>query len=90
MGLFTADRNIIITNLDAQTIELEPFKYTKATITVFRLFDFDSKEKTEEINAINDMLEKKQQQCENAGLACESWKSDGMLIFEMNLNISPG
>lgn len=37
MGLFTPERSIIITNLDAQTINLEPFQYTGAEIILFRI-----------------------------------------------------
>lgn len=62
---------------------MEPFKYTKAAITIFRLFDFDSKEKFDEILAINGMLDEKQEQCENSGLSCDTWKLDRMFIFEM-------
>lgn len=32
-------RHIIIADLDAQTIDLEPYQYSGANITIFRLID---------------------------------------------------
>lgn len=55
VGLFTSERSIIITNLDAQTIDLTPFQYTEAQIYMFRIVQPDEPHK--EIKEINDLLE---------------------------------
>lgn len=59
VGLFTADRNFIITNLDAQTIELEKYQYTKANITIFRIVDPE----LQEFKKINVLLEEERNSC---------------------------
>lgn len=77
VGLFTPDRCFIITNLDAQTIDLEPFKYTEANITLFRLIDYDSNEKKVEREGIYKMLEEKRYRCELEGLKCSQDDMEG-------------
>ncbi|XP_044262845.1 glutamate receptor ionotropic, kainate 2-like [Tribolium madens] len=39
VGLMTSDYNFFITNLDLQTIDLEPFQYSEANITGLRILD---------------------------------------------------
>lgn len=61
VGLLTPDRNIIITNLDAQTINLVPFQYTGANITLFRIINPD--QPIQEFKNIEDVLEDKKTKC---------------------------
>lgn len=63
VGLFTPDRNIIITNLDAQTIDLEPFQYTGANITLFRVIDPDRP--IQEHKNIEDVLSNEKVKCDD-------------------------
>lgn len=63
VGLFTPDRSFIITNLDAQTIDLERFRYTQANITLFRVLDREFP--IQEFKNIDEVLDKERQKCEN-------------------------
>lgn len=42
IGLLIDKYHFIITNLDAHTIDLEPFQYSGANITIFRMIDASS------------------------------------------------
>lgn len=66
----TSNRKFIITNLDAPTIDLTPFQYTEAEITLFGIVQKEipncppkgtSKTKYEEIR---DVLKRKKVECE--------------------------
>lgn len=74
MGLFTPDRSFIITNLDAQTIELERFQYTQANITMFRIIDREAP--YQEFKNIDDVLEDEKRKCENFN-SCTPEEIDG-------------
>lgn len=76
MGLFTPDRSFIITNLDAQTIDLERFQYTQANITMFRIIDREVP--YQEFKNIDDVLEDERRKCENA-MSCTPEEIDGEL-----------
>jgi glutamate receptor, ionotropic, invertebrate len=56
VGLMTDDHQIIITSLDMHTIDLEPFQYSGANITGFRLVNPEDpfvKEKTKKFQSMN-------------------------------------
>ncbi|XP_031634004.1 glutamate receptor ionotropic, kainate 3-like isoform X2 [Contarinia nasturtii] len=61
VGLFGPERSFIITNLDAQTIDLSKFQYTQANITIFRIIDRDFP--IEEFKDIDDYLEYERDKC---------------------------
>lgn len=61
---------------------MEPFQYTKANITIFRLIDFESTEKKVERDAINTMLDEKQTWCENAGMQCDPKALEGNAMVD--------
>lgn len=63
MGLFTPERSIIITNLDAHTINLEPFQYTGAEIILFRITNPDVP--FQEYKNIEDVLAEERDKCED-------------------------
>lgn len=63
VGLLTPDRNIIITNLDAQAIDLEPFQYTGANITLFRIINPD--QPIQEFKNIEDVLDDEKRKCDD-------------------------
>lgn len=42
VGLLSADRHIIIANLDAQAIDLNPYQYSGAKISVFTMMNRES------------------------------------------------
>lgn len=63
MGLITSERHFIITNLDAQTIDLTPFQYAEAKITIFRIVQ--PMEPYQELDAIRNALENAKVECEN-------------------------
>lgn len=64
MGLFTRDRNFIITNLDSQTIDLRPYQFTQANITLFRIINRDEAQR-QEFENIDNMLAGERQNCED-------------------------
>lgn len=64
VGLFTSDRKFILTNLDAQTIDLTPFQYTGAEITLFRIVQQEEPTKFLEYDEIRNILEQKKIECE--------------------------
>lgn len=78
VGLFTPERSFIITNLDAQTIDLERFQYTQANITLFRLINFDAPSKIQEFQTIGEELDEARELCERSGLTCSKEEIDGM------------
>lgn len=78
MGLFTPDRSFIITNLDAQTINMEKYQYTKANITLFRLIDFDAPAKSTEIYSIRRMLEQIVARCQDGRIPCTPEETEGV------------
>lgn len=63
IGLFTSDRSFIITNLDAHTINLEPYQFTEAEIIMFRVIN--PSVPYQEYENIRDVLEKEKQKCED-------------------------
>lgn len=74
MGLFTPDRSFIITNLDAQTIDLERYQYTQANITVFRIINKDIQ--MQKFKNIEDMLYEEKKNCGNT-IECSPEEIEG-------------
>lgn len=74
MGLFTPDRSFIITNLDAQTIDLERYQYTQANITVFRIINKEIQ--MQKFKNIEDMLDEEKQKCGNT-IECSPEEIEG-------------
>lgn len=76
VGLFTPERSFIISNLDAQTIDLERYQYTQANITLFRIINPDIQ--IQLFKNIENLLEDEKQKCENVN-PCTPEEIEGKL-----------
>lgn len=83
VGLFTPDRSFIISNLDAQTIDLERFQYTQANITMFRIIDRDFL--IDEFKSIDARLDEEHEKCKDPTF-CSQEEYDGMKYFDQYSN----
>lgn len=78
MGLFTPDRNFIITNLDAQTIDLTKYQYTQANITLFRIVNHDNP--VDRFNDFIKILEAEKEMCTEKE-SCDPGQLEGEFII---------
>lgn len=80
MGLFSKDRSFIITNLDAHTINLEPYQYSEAEVKLFRVINQEVP--YQEYVNIRDVLDKEKQKCEDFN-NCTPEDIEGKNILEL-------
>lgn len=92
MGLFTADRSFIITNLDAPSIDLTPYQYTEANIVLFRIVQ--PEEPYPELEGIREALENAKDECqyctpeEIQELSPEIHQTSTALIFDAVMTLA--
>lgn len=82
VSLITENHHVIIANLDAQTLQLEPFKFTGANITIFRIVNPDSEKMKEIIEHVNGMKNEANEKCETERCEEENKSDEPLTVLD--------